>query len=312
MIKTVTLNAAVDKTVEVNNFCVGSVNRIARFQLDAGGKGINVSKVIQALNGESIALGVLAGQNGEFIQAELKRRGIPNDFIFIKGETRTNLKVVDPVNSTFTDINEPGITISAAEIKQVEMKIFKDFGSGSSLVLSGSVPGSVPSEIYRQWLERAKALGGKTFLDADGELLREGIKAKPFLIKPNLCELEHLVGCKLSSLKEIAEAARGLLEQGVEVIVVSLGSEGALFAARQQVILTEALSVDVKSTVGAGDAMVAALTLVEDGEDYLARAARWAIAAGAAQVTTAGTQPPELSQVLSNLDQVRLHILPKG
>ncbi|KJS50617.1 1-phosphofructokinase [Desulfosporosinus sp. BICA1-9] len=309
MIKTVTLNAAIDKTVEVQDFRLGAVSRISKLQLDAGGKGINVSKVIQALNGKSIAVGVLAGRNGEFIQAEIERRGIAHDFLYVEGETRTNLKVVDPVNSSFTDINEPGTMISEDDLKQLEEKIFKDLGSETSLVLSGSVPSSVPSSLYRQWLERAKALGGKTFLDAEGELLREGLKAKPFLVKPNLYELEHLVGHKLSRLEDVAAAARNLLRQGVEVLVVSLGSEGALFAYQEQVIHAEGLPIEVKSTVGAGDAMVAALTLVPAGEDYLARAVRWSIATSAAQVTTPGTQPPELSKVLSYLDQVRYHLL---
>ncbi|AFM40002.1 fructose-1-phosphate kinase [Desulfosporosinus acidiphilus SJ4] len=305
MIKTVTLNAAVDKTVEVQDFRLGAVNRISKLQLDAGGKGINVSKVIQALKGESIALGALAGRNGEFIQAELERRGIVHDFLFVQGETRVNLKVVDPVNSTFTDINEPGIVISESELEQIEAKIFQGFTSETSLVLSGSVPSYVTPSIYRRWLERAKALGGKTFLDADGELLREGIKAKPFLVKPNLHELEKLVGQRLPNLEDVVKAARNILHQGVEVLVVSLGAEGALFAYEDQVIQAEALSVDVKSTVGAGDSMVAALSLVPPGEDYLQRAARWAIATSAAQVTTPGTQPPELDTVLAYLNQVR-------
>ncbi len=309
MIKTVTLNAAIDKTVEVQDFRLGAVNRISKHQLDAGGKGINVSKVIRALDGESIAVGVLAGRNGEFILAEMERRGIAHDFHFVQGETRTNLKVVDPMNSTFTDINEPGTTISEQDLKQLEEMIFKDLGPDTSLVLSGSVPSSVPTSIYRQWMERAKALGGKTFLDADGELLREGLKANPFLVKPNLYELEHLVGHKLPRLDDVAEAARKLLRQGVEVLVVSLGSEGALFAYQEQIIHAESLAIEVKSTVGAGDAMVAALTLVPEGEDYLTRAVRWSIAASAAQVTTPGTQPPELSKVLSYLDQVRYHHL---
>jgi 1-phosphofructokinase len=309
MIKTVTLNAAVDKTVTIENFCLGSVNRISGLQLDAGGKGINVSKVIQALNGKSIALGILAGRNGEFIQSELERRGISHDFLFVQGETRTNLKVVDPVNATFTDINESGIAISEDELRQVERKLFADFGPTTSLVLSGSVPVSVQPSIYRLWLERAKALGGRTYLDADGELLREGIKAKPFLVKPNLHELERLVGHKLPRLEDVAEAAGNLLSQGVEVLVVSLGSEGALFADREQVIHAEALPIEVKSTVGAGDAMVAALTLVPPGEGYLTRAARWAIATSAAQVGTTGTQPPELDKVLSYLDQVCINVL---
>ena len=305
MIKTVTLNAAVDKTVEIQDFRLGVVNRISKLQLDAGGKGINVSKVIKSLAGESIAVGVLAGRTGEFIQAEMVRREIAHDFLFVSGETRTNLKVVDPLNSLFTDINEPGTEITEDELNQLEERIFRDFNSGTSLVLSGSVPASVPSSIYRRWVERAKLLGGKTYLDADGELLSEGIKAKPFLVKPNLHELERFVGHELPHLEDVAGAACSLAGQGIEMVVVSLGSQGALFVYQGQVIKAEALALEVKSTVGAGDAMVAALTLVAPGEDYLERAVRWSIAASAAQVSVPGTQPPELNDVLFYLDQVR-------
>lgn len=309
MIKTVTLNAAIDKTVEIQDFRLGAVNRVSKLQLDAGGKGINVSKVIKALDGESLALGVLAGRNGELIQAELDRRGIVHDFLFVPGETRTNLKVVDPLNGTFTDINESGTAVFEADLQKLETMIFKGFDSETSLVLSGSVPSTVPSSIYRRWLERAKALGGKTFLDAEGHLLREGLKAKPFLVKPNLTELENLVGHQLPALEDVAGAARSLLGQGADMVVVSLGSEGALFADREQVIHAEGLPVEVKSTVGAGDAMVAALTLVPPGPDYLTRAVRWSIAASAAQVMTPGTQPPDLKKVHFYLDQVRYRLL---
>ncbi|KJR44955.1 1-phosphofructokinase [Desulfosporosinus sp. I2] len=309
MIKTVTLNAAIDKTVEVNDFRVGAVNRITKLQLDAGGKGINVSKVIQALNGESVAVGILAGRNGEYIQAEIERRGISHDFLFVQGETRINLKVVDPMNSTFTDINEPGTLVTDEELNQLEGKIFNGLGSDSSLVLSGSVPNSVSSLIYRHWLERAKLLGVKTFLDADGELLREGLKAKPFLVKPNLHELERLVGKDLSRLEDVEGAARNLLKQGSEMIVVSMGADGAIFAYQDKVIYAEGLPIEVKSTVGAGDAMVAALTQVTEGENYLERAVRWSVATSAAQVTTSGTQPPELSKVLYYFDRVNYRVL---
>lgn len=309
MIKTVTLNAAIDKTVEVQDFRIGAVNRIAKLQLDAGGKGINVSKVIRALNGKSIAVGVLAGRNGEYIRAEIECRGIVHDFLFVQGETRINLKVVDPMHSTFTDINEPGTLVTDEELVQLEGKIFKDLGAEASLVLSGSIPNSVPTTIYRHWIEKAKRLGVKTFLDADGELLREGLKAKPYLAKPNRHELVRLVGRDLSRLEDVAVAAQNLLKQGVEVVVVSLGAEGALFAYQDKVIHAEGLPIEVKSTVGAGDAMMAALTLVPAGEDYLERAVRWSLATSAAQVTTSGTQPPELCQVLSYLDQVRYRVL---
>ena len=120
MIKTVTMNPAVDKTLEIDNFKIGAVNRISSIRLDAGGKGINVSKTIKALGGSSLATGILAGSNGEYIKSYLDHLGIDNDFLFLKGETRTNIKIVDKLKGTNTDINEPGADLSAEELSLME------------------------------------------------------------------------------------------------------------------------------------------------------------------------------------------------
>jgi 1-phosphofructokinase len=309
MIKTVTMNPAVDKTVEIDNFRTGTVNRISSLRLDAGGKGINVSKTIKAMEGSSIATGILAGSTGEYIRSYLEQKGIANDFIFINGETRTNVKVVDRLNHTNTDINEPGPVVSFEDLSLLEKKIFRDLDRESILILSGSIPSNISKDIYREWIERAQRAGARVLLDSDGELLREGIKASPFLVKPNFNELERLFGRKLDSMEKIVEAAESLLEAGIEMAAISLGADGAVFAAGNRVIYAEGLKVDVKSTVGAGDAMVAALALSLQRGYSLERAVTLSTAAGAANVATFGTQPPGLEDIMRYEGQVRFSCL---
>ncbi|HYE84257.1 MAG TPA: 1-phosphofructokinase [Clostridia bacterium] len=309
MIKTVTMNPAIDKTVEVDNFRVGAVNRISSIRLDAGGKGINVSKTIKALGGSSLATGILAGGNGEYIKNYLDHIGIDNDFLFIKGETRTNVKVVDKVNRTNTDINEPGFNVTVEDLSLVERKVFSGLNKDSILVLSGSVPSGVFSGIYREWTERAQKLGTKVLLDSDGELLREGIKSGPYMVKPNIGELERLFGRKLDSIGKVVEASQSLLDMGVEIAAISLGAEGAVFVGWNRAVHAEGPSMEVRSTVGAGDAMVAALALALYRGYAFERAVTLSIAAGAANVATEGTQPPQLEDVLRYEELVRIHNL---
>ena len=309
MIKTVTMNPAVDKTVEIDDFRTGTVNRISSLRLDAGGKGINVSKTIKAMEGSSIATGILAGSTGEYIRSYLEQKGIANDFVFINGETRTNVKVVDRLNRTNTDINEPGPVVSFEDLSLLEKKIFRDLDRESILILSGSIPSNISKDIYREWIERAQRAGARVLLDSDGELLREGIKASPFLVKPNINELERLFGRKLDSMEKIVEAAESLLEAGIEMAAISLGADGAVFAEGNRVIYAEGLKVDVKSTVGAGDAMVAALALSLQRGYSLERAVTLSTAAGAANVATFGTQPPGLEDIMRHEGQVRFSCL---
>jgi len=299
MIKTVTLNPAVDKTVEINDFKVGEVNRITSIQLDAGGKGINVSKTIKALGGNSIATGFLAGRNGDYIKDCLNQMEVSNDFLFVNGETRTNLKVVDKRNKTNTDINEPGLMdVTEEALRELEHKIFSDMKKDDILILSGSIPSNVSVGIYREWTERANRAGVKILLDADRKQMEEGIKAKPYLVKPNITELESLLNRKLNDRNEIISAGRSLLAVGIEMVVISLGADGAIFLNGGNVIYAEGLKVEVKSTVGAGDAMVAALAFAIDSGCSLEKAVALSVAAGSAAVASEGSQPPDREAVL--------------
>ncbi|MBK5240816.1 1-phosphofructokinase [Clostridium sp.] len=304
MIITVTLNPAVDKTVEVDNCTINSVNRVSSIKLDAGGKGINVSKVVKSLNGESIALGVLAGKTGEFIKDYLDTEKIKNDFVFVTGETRTNIKIVDKVKNTNTDINESGNNVSEDDIKIIKEKVFNLAKSDDILVLSGSVPQSVEKNIYELWIREASGLGVKTILDADGELLKNGIKSGPYLIKPNIHELEKLFDVKINGINETIRLCTGIFDYGVKVIAVSLGSEGALFMNREKTIHARGIKVKVKSTVGAGDSMVAGLAFALDKGYSFERSVTLSVAAATAGVMTEGTTAGSLNDILDIEKQV--------
>ena len=304
MIITVTLNPAIDKTVEVDNCTINSVNRVSSVKLDAGGKGINVSKVVKSLNGESITLGVLAGRTGEFIKNYLDSEEIKNDFIFVNGETRTNIKIVDKVKGTNTDINEPGNSISEDDVKKIKENIFNNTKKDDILVLSGSVPQGVEKNIYELWIKEAKELGVKTILDADGELLKQGILAGPYLIKPNIHELEKLFDVKIDGINQVVSLCKSIFDYGVNFIAVSLGSDGALFMNREKTIYAHGIKVKVKSTVGAGDSMVAALAFALDKGYSFERSVTLSVAAATAGVMTEGTTAGDLCDILNIEKQV--------
>lgn len=309
MITTITLNPAVDKTIQINNFIVGNVNRIVSIRLDAGGKGINVSKVIKNLGGRSKAMGILSGKSGEFIKEYLDSIKILNDFIFTEGETRTNIKIVDELNHTNTDINEAGPQARDKDLQVLSNKIFNNINSEDIIIFSGSVPGNVDKKIYGNWISKAKEKGAKTILDADGELLKYGILAGPFLVKPNIDELEGMFNKKINGVKEAVEIAKSLLEYGIVIVVVSLGSEGAVFVNKDCSIYAHGLKVDVKSTVGAGDSMVAALAhSIEQGLSFEA-AVKLAVATGTANVMTSGTEASDIKTIIELEKQVKFEYL---
>ncbi|MGE5607296.1 MAG: 1-phosphofructokinase [Bacteroidota bacterium] len=299
MIITITLNPAVDKTVEIADFQVGTVNRVSAVRYDAGGKGINVSKVIQSLGGNSKAVGILGGNSGNFIKEFLEHNGIENDFLFIKGETRTNLKIVDYIKKTNTDINEPGPEVSHEDMAILKQRVINNLAQKSVVVFSGSVPVNVDKGIYGRWFSAAQQQGAITVLDADGELLRHGIAAGPFLVKPNIHELESFFGTEIGDVGEAERLARSLIhDYGIEQVVVSLGEKGAIFLNEQCSVLAHGINVEVKSTVGAGDSMVAALAYsLEQGYDF-EQAIRLAVAAGTANVMTSGSQAAEYRTII--------------
>ena len=305
MIYTVTLNPALDKTVEIPSFAADSVNRITTMRTDPGGKGINVSKVISKLGGQSIATGILGGDTGLAIQSALKTMGLKTSFRFTEGETRTNLKVIDPVNHTNTDINEPGVTVSEEILNGLLAQLTAGLDKGDIVVLSGSLPKGSPRDTYYTWTGACKKAGAKVILDADGELLEAGLKASPYLIKPNNHELSQLLGETLATPEELNKAARRLMEEhGIAKVVVSMGGKGALYVTQDETIYAEGLKVPVGSTVGAGDSVVAALAVAEESGMGLEETVRLSTATGGANVMCSGTQAAEYEVIQELLPKV--------
>lgn len=255
-----------------------------------------------------MAYAILAGGTGEKIARMLQSEGIDVEAITVEGETRTNLKVVDDVLGTNTDINEPGPKTSADDANRLARAIAATVGEGDVVVVSGSLPQGIRAEYYAELVVALRHTGAKVFLDADGDPLRIGIKARPSLIKPNDDELSHLVGRELASDAEVAEAARQLVSGGVEEVDVSMGGRGAFFATKDKVILAKAPKVKVGSTVGAGDSVVA-LALAEIRGMRLEDAARLAVATGSANVMCSGTQAAEKSAVEALMPGVQIEEL---
>ena len=307
MIITVTLNPALDKTVEIPDFSLDAVNRITAMRTDPGGKGLNVSKVIAKLGGTSTAVGVLGGTTGRRIADAMDALGIACQFTFVDGETRTNLKVIDPARHTNTDLNEPGLTVDQETLDHMRDALVAAIRPGDIVVLSGSLPKGAPADTYGSWTAACRTAGARVFLDADGEPLAHGLAAKHYLAKPNNNELSRLTGRALETADDLLAAARTLIADGVERVVVSMGGDGALFVSANRAYRAEGLRVPVGSTVGAGDSMVAALAYAAEQGMADADTVRLAVATSAANVMCSGSQAAERSAVDEVLPRVVFH-----
>ena len=308
MIITVTMNPAIDKTVEVEKFQPYGLNRIRRVEYDAGGKGINVSKTIHEL-GESLAMGFLGGNTGKTIENVLNDENIRHDFIYVDGETRTNTKVFDCIGGV-TELNEPGPEISKEQTEALIRKICDHTDKETLVVLAGSVPTGINKNIYAEITEHVHEKGGRVLMDADGELFQLALNAVPDIIKPNQAELEEYTGADHKmSVGEIAEAAGKFCKKGIQTLAVSMGKDGAVFVGANYKIKCPAVPVKTHSTVGAGDAMVAAIAYAYDRNLSEKEMVRLCMAVSAGAVTTVGTKPPEKELVEQLMQKVEMQML---
>ncbi len=306
MIVTVTMNPAIDKTVDIERLERGGLNRISHVELDAGGKGINVSKTISELGGKSIATGFIAGNTGKIIQSVMNEWNIENDFIEVSGETRTNTKVFEKTGE-LTELNEPGPVVEEKDVKALLDKLESYAKEDTLFVLAGSIPRGVEKDIYRQMIERVHRKGAKVLLDADGELFTKALEAGPDIIKPNRVELEQYAGMDyVASEQELLQVATKLMEKGIETVAVSMGKSGAIFLKENYKVKCQGLKVKAHSTVGAGDAMVAALSYSWDQKMSDEDMVKMCMAVSAGAVTTIGTKPPSREVVDSLIEQVTI------
>lgn len=271
MVYTVTFNPAVDYVVFADKMDIGATNRSNSEQIYFGGKGINVSLVLAQLDIPSVALGFVAGFTGDAIEQGIKARGVKTDFVHLqKGFSRINVKIK---SSAETELNGQGPEISQQAISQLYKKLSK-LQDGDTLVLAGSIPKSLPNDIYEKILEFLKDKQIKTIVDATNDLLLNVLKYRPFLVKPNNHELGEMFGVKLSTTDEIITYAKKLKEMGAQNVLVSMAGDGAiLIDQNSKTHICGVCKGTVKNSVGAGDSMVAGFIAgSQDGDfDYALR-----------------------------------------
>ena len=292
MIYTITMNPCLDRHLEVEELRPDDTNRVTSESRYAAGKGIDVSVVLRELGGDSIALGFVGGYDGLELEGRLINRGVQCDFTTIGGETRTNIHVYDRSRGTRTSISVPGAEISPAELGAFCRRLRHLVPNPEYVALCGSVPRGVAKGIYRQIVTWIKRQGARVVLDADGEALAEGLKAGPFLIKPNLHEISRLLGedLRAATAEEIRPRVVALLASGLEVVVVSMGARGLLVVKKDEAVHATTPKVKVESTIGSGDSAVAGMIFALSEGHTLTEAARLAAACGAATAMTAGTE----------------------
>lgn len=273
---TVTLNPALDRTLVIPGFRAGSVNRVESESVKAAGKGINVASALGGYGLRVAASGFLGSYNPEMFDSLFITREIADYLVRIPGATRTGIKILDPQQGLTTDINYPGIPVHPEHVSKLLGKI----GSLQSkwFVLSGSLPPGLEPDFYRSLTQHLKAKGAKVAVDTSGEALKLALQAKPDFVKPNIHELEEIAGTTLSDTPSILYAARKLIADGVGLVAVSLGEHGAVFLDRNGFCKAAPPQVNVGSTVGAGDAMVAGAVASQIAELPLESAARLATA----------------------------------
>lgn len=289
MIYTVTFNPALDYIMHTGELKLGETNRSVSEEITIGGKGINVSYILNQFDMPNIALGFVAGFTGEKLKNLANEMGIKNDFITLKeGNTRINVKLKGDKE---TEINAAGPVIDTKALEQFLGKL-QSLENGDTLVLSGSVPKCLPNDIYEQIMLKISDKNIKVCVDATGELLLKTLKYKPFLIKPNVDELSEIAGKKLATNNNIIDAARSLKNMGAVNVLVSMGKDGAILVdGNDKVHIAQAKKIKAINTVGAGDSMVAGF--IYGAQNDYENALKYGIAAGSATASNIGLATKE-------------------
>lgn len=311
MIYTITLNPALDHYLEVEDFLMDDANRVKAECLYAGGKGIDVSRAIRRLGGDSMALGFIGGHNGRILVELLKREGVTTYFTPIRDETRRDVIISARRTGAQTLLHAQGPAVTRDEWQSLLAHLRLLDLREAYVALGGSLPRGVPVDAYRQIVALVQQRGAKAILDADGPALKAGLKAKPFAIKPNLHELQRVTGRRLRSDADILAAAGSLSRRGVPLVIVSLGPRGLIALGRgpgEPAAILKAIPpvVRVKSRVGAGDSTVAGFVFRHAGGKGLEDCLRFATACGTAATLAPGNQLCRLADAQRLAPAVRL------
>lgn len=255
MILVISLDPCVDRWYYINDFKVNRSFRAEDFRYTPGGKGISVAKVINEFNEPVMVTGFIGGEGGRLVENGLDDIGITHKFIHINDETQNTIRIIGD-NGSLTEIIEETPSISADEVIRF-YELFKELVKGSDVICAcGDVPKGIPSEIYRDLILIAKEYNKKVFLDTSGEALKLGIKAVPYFVKPNKEELEYYLGCSIESHLELIQAGKYLSDDGIQIVVISLGEDGAYVFNEGYIYRIMVPKVDVINSIGSGASMV--------------------------------------------------------
>lgn len=300
MITTVTLNTSIDKAYFMKRSIEnGTVMRVDENRNSAGGKGLNVARIVRLCGEEVLATGLAGGYNGSYLESLLEQDKIPYDFEHVAGETRSCINILDEAYGS-TEYLEPGCMITETE-EESFLKRFPDIIRESEVVtLSGSAPRGMSKDIYKKLVEIIKAAGKQVILDTSGAFLEYGLEAHPTMVKPNQDEIELLFHTKIKDRQEVIDYARKIYETGIPYVVISLGGDGALLVCRDGIYQGKPPKIEVVNTVGCGDSMVGAFAVAlcrgYDAETML----RYAVSVASANAMSAhtGEFDPQISEKL--------------
>jgi 1-phosphofructokinase len=303
-VATITLNPAIDQTISIPNFQAGKVNRVKNIQSDPGGKGVNVASFLADFGFPVAVSGFLGEENTLLFERLFAKKKIDDGFVRIAGSTRIGIKITDEINQQTTDINFPGQAPTKTNIESLFQVVEEMIADCHWFVMAGSIPAGCSQNIYAELVKLVTSQDRAVALDTSGEGLRRALTAFPTLVKPNFDELQEMVGRPLISQEEIIVAARSWLERGIETVVVSMGAGGAIFVEADEVVLAQPPRVTVKSTVGAGDAMVSGTVAGKMNGASLAECARLATAFSLTAISHVGAGLPSREEVETFKSQV--------
>ncbi|HEX9028730.1 MAG TPA: 1-phosphofructokinase [Anaerolineales bacterium] len=309
MIYTLTLNPAGDRELTVPAVEYDRVLRATKSQVDFGGKGFNVSRLLKGLGVPSTAVGFLGGKAGEILQAGLQALDIGTDFVWVNGETRTNVSIVTQSGGHYIKVNEKGPAIEPDKQQELLDKIAALASPGDWWVLAGSLPPGVPDSYAAQIVKLLGKRGALTLLDTSGEALRLGCLERPFLVKPNTEEARALTGLPMESPVEIAAGAAEIRKLGAQNVVISMGKSGALLQTAGETWLTHSPLIQEKNPIGAGDSMVGGMVWALTRGLSLKESLGWGVASGAATASLSGTEVGTQPLIEKLLGQVRYESL---
>jgi 1-phosphofructokinase len=297
MIVTLTPNPSADRTVSIAGLHRGEVHRATASRIDPGGKGVNISRALTAHKARTLAVLPAGGPQGRLLAELLAEAGIPVAIVPIGGSTRANLALVEP-DGTTTKVNEPGPLLSGSEVEALIAGVVATLAEQPSwLVGSGSLPPGVDDDLYAALVRRCHDAGVSVAIDASAAALRHAVAAGPDLIKPNLEELEELVDRPLNTLGDVHTAGVELVNRGVGTVVVSMGGHGALLVSPSTVAHATSPVSSPRSTVGAGDALLAGYLFATGTGSTAAQALCTGVAWGTAAVSLPGSRMPTPADV---------------